>query len=200
MCVVRFAPLAGAVLSASLLLLIPSAALASGDEPATTATDSDGAPAAAPPAAPGPAAGPAATPEIARPAPASPGEERGTHLRSIPLMVTGMVFDTAGAAAVGIGAAVILAAQDCGRSRASYDGSNGWEGPIYDSGSTCVSTLLLDLIGIGIIGAGSVLLAIGIPLTVVGAKTVPDAPRVPKPSKQAGPSLQLTGGGFRGTF
>ena len=57
------------------------------------------------------------------------------------------------------GTGVVLATHDCG-----------------PQVSCSAATTLVDLAGIAAMAGGAILLAIGIPLTVVGAKSVPDVP------------------------
>lgn len=80
------------------------------------------------------------------------GEATSTRMRSVPLFVTGIVFDVIGAAGFSTGAGLLLAGGFC-------------------SNPACV---LVDLAGVAAMGASAVFLAIGIPLTVAGATSVPD--------------------------
>lgn len=83
--------------------------------------------------------------------------ETPTKMRSIPLFATGIVFDVVGAAATATGVGILAASRDCGPQLACS-----------------VSGTLIDLAGIAALAGGAVFLAIGIPLTVVGARSVPD--------------------------
>jgi hypothetical protein len=83
--------------------------------------------------------------------------ETPTKMRSVPVFVTGVVFDVVGAAALAGGTGVVLASHDCG-----------------PEVSCSVSGTVVDLIGIAAMAGGAIFLSIGIPLTVVGAKSVPD--------------------------
>ena len=83
--------------------------------------------------------------------------ETPTKMRSIPLFATGVVFDVVGAAATATGVGILAASRDCGPQLACS-----------------VSGTLIDLAGIAALAGGAVFLAIGIPLTVVGARSVPD--------------------------
>lgn len=85
--------------------------------------------------------------------------EAPTRMRSIPVFVTGVFFDVVGAAAVAGGTGVVLATHECG-----------------PQVSCSASATLLDVAGIAAMAGGAILLAVGIPLTVVGAKSVPDVP------------------------
>jgi hypothetical protein len=86
--------------------------------------------------------------------------ETPTKMRSVPLFVTGVFFDVVGAAALAGGTGVVLASHDCGPEI-----------------SCSASGTVVDLIGIAAMAGGAIFLSIGIPLTVVGAKSVPDAPK-----------------------
>ena len=85
-----------------------------------------------------------------------------TKMRSIPVFATGVFFDVVGAAAVGTGIG-FLAANPTDRC--------GYPFVASPCGAT---TALFDIVGIAAIAGGSVFLAIGIPLTVVGGRSVPD--------------------------
>lgn len=80
-----------------------------------------------------------------------------TKMRSIPVFVTGVFFDVVGATALAAGTGVVVASHDCGTQV-----------------SCSVGGTLVDLVGIAAMAGGAIFLAIGIPLTVVGAKSVPD--------------------------
>lgn len=80
-------------------------------------------------------------------------------MRSIPVFVTGVFFDVVGAAAIAGGTGVVLATHECGAR----------------VGCSAAATLV-DLAGVAAMAGGAILLAIGIPLTAVGAKSVPDVP------------------------
>jgi hypothetical protein len=83
-----------------------------------------------------------------------------THMRSIPLFITGVVFDVAGGAATAGGIGLLATGASCQSDR-------------NDRGCGAAGTLV-SLAGVAAIVGGSALLAIGIPLTVVGATSVPD--------------------------
>lgn len=91
-------------------------------------------------------------------------------MRSIPLFVTGIVLDTIGGAATAAGVGLLVASPDCARSDPST--ANGYT-VVRDYGCGLSSTLV-DLAGIGALAGGAVFLAIGIPLTVSGARSVPE--------------------------
>ena len=80
-----------------------------------------------------------------------------TKMRSIPVFVTGIFFVVVGGAAKAGGIAAIAATPDC---RAQIGCS--------------VGGTLVDVVGVAAIAAGAIFLSIGIPLTIVGGKTVPD--------------------------
>jgi hypothetical protein len=97
-----------------------------------------------------------------------------TRMRSIPLFVTGIVLDVAGGAGVAAGAGLIAAGNDCTGTAAGCG----------------VANAVLDIAGIGALAGGAVLLAIGIPLTAVGAASVPDVK-----SSSAVPKVRVSGTG-----
>src|SRR4051794_31050626 len=82
-----------------------------------------------------------------------------TKMRSVPVFVTGVVLDVVGAAAFAGGTGVVLATHDCGTQISCSAGGT-----------------LIDIAGVAAMAGGAILLAIGIPLTVVGATSVPDMP------------------------
>ena len=104
-------------------------------------------------------------------------------MRSIPLFVTGVVLDVAGGAAVAGGAGLIAASSHCG--------------PDATRGGCAVAGTMLDIAGVAALVGGAVILAIGIPLTVVGATSVPDVK-----SGAAPPRVRIGGRGglLSGTF
>jgi hypothetical protein len=104
-----------------------------------------------------------------------------THMRSIPLFVTGVVFDVAGGAATAAGVGLLATAGSCRDER-------------NDSGCG-VAGALVGLAGVAALVGGAVLLAIGIPLTVVGATSVPDAK-----AARSTPGVHLGGSGLAVTF
>lgn len=82
-----------------------------------------------------------------------------TKMRSAPVFVTGVFFDVVGAAALAAGTGIVVAGHEC------------------DPSVSCsVGGTLVDLVGIAAMAGGAIFLAIGIPLTVVGATSVPDLP------------------------
>lgn len=97
-------------------------------------------------------------------------EPVSTHMRSIPVFVTGIVFDVIGGAATAAGVGLLVASPDCRRSEPTT--ANGYTA-FADYGCG-VSSTLVDLAGIGALTGGAIFLAIGIPLTVSGARSVPD--------------------------
>ncbi|MDB4937008.1 MAG: hypothetical protein JWP87_3980 [Labilithrix sp.] len=117
----------------------------------------------------------------ARASESAPPPQGGTHMRSIPLFVTGVVFDVAGGAATAGGIGLLAAgASSCHRDT--------------DAGCATAGTLI-SLAGVVAIVGGSALLAIGIPLTVVGATAVPDAK-----ASRSSPRVRLGGSGLALTF
>jgi len=80
-----------------------------------------------------------------------------TKMRSIPVFATGIFFDVVGAAAFAGGVGVVLASHDCGTQI-----------------SCSAAGTVVDLVGIAAMAGGAIFLAIGIPLTIVGGRTVPD--------------------------
>jgi hypothetical protein len=104
---------------------------------------------------------PCVTPCVTEPAPTP------MKMRSIPVFATGIFFDVIGGAATAGGLGVILASHDCG-----------------PQVSCSVAGTLVDLVGIAAIAGGAIFLSIGIPLTIVGGKSVPDV-------KKTGPSSPL---------
>lgn len=90
-----------------------------------------------------------------------------TRMRSIPVFVTGIVFDVIGGAATAAGVGLLVASPDCPKSASTvYAG--------YANVGCSMSSTLVDLAGIGALTGGAIFLAIGIPLTVSGARSVPD--------------------------
>lgn len=91
------------------------------------------------------------------------GPPATTHMRSVPLFITGVFFDVLGGAATAGGVGLLVAGSSC---------------PDTEGGRTSVGcgigAILLDIAGVAALVGGGVLLAIGIPLTVVGATSVPD--------------------------
>jgi hypothetical protein len=85
--------------------------------------------------------------------------EAPTKMRSIPVFATGVFFDVLGGAALATGTGVVLASHDCGTQV-----------------NCSAAGTLVDLAGIAVMAGGAILLAIGVPLTVVGARSVPDVP------------------------
>jgi hypothetical protein len=115
------------------------------------------------------------TPALAAPVEAAPAcpSAPPTEIRSTPVLVTGMFFDVIGAAALVGGTSVIVASHDCGA----------------DELACSASGTIVDLGGIAVATGGAIFLAIGIPLTVVGAQSVPVAadPKVdPKVARSRG--------------
>ena len=82
-----------------------------------------------------------------------------TKMRSVPVFVTGVVFDVVGAAAAAAGVGIVVASHDCG-----------------PCACCAVTGTVVDLVGIAAMAGGAIFLAIGIPLTAVGATSVPDLP------------------------
>lgn len=93
-----------------------------------------------------------------------------TRMRSIPVFVTGIFFDVIGGAATAAGVGLLVASPDCKRN--DYSTANGYTA-LRDYGCG-VSSTILDLAGIGALAGGAIFLAIGIPLTVSGGRSVPD--------------------------
>jgi len=83
-------------------------------------------------------------------------------MRSIPLFVTGVFFDVLAGAAFGSGLGLVIAAGDVD---GCDSGRNGFCG---------VSRGLVVLGGAGLLAIGGAFAGIGVPLTVAGAKSVPD--------------------------
>lgn len=98
-----------------------------------------------------------AEPSCVTPCVAEQPEPQPTKMRSIPVFATGVFFDVVGAAAFAGGTGLVLASHDCG-----------------PQVSCSVSGTLVDLAGVAAMAGGAIFLAIGIPLTVVGATSVPD--------------------------
>lgn len=116
-----------------------------------------------------------------------------TRMRSIPVFVTGIVFDVIGGAATAAGVGLLVASPDCNRSSTST--TNGYTA-FRDYGCG-VSSTLVDLAGIGALTGGAIFLAIGIPLTVSGARSVPD---VEKASAVPTVRVGATGGSLTWKF
>lgn len=116
-----------------------------------------------------------------------------TRMRSIPVFVTGVVFDVIGGAATAAGVGLLVASPDCNR----YDAStaNGYS-VLRDYGCG-VSSTIIDLAGIGALAGGAIFLAIGIPLTASGARSVPD---VEKASAIPAVRVGATGGSLTWKF
>lgn len=109
--------------------------------------------------------------------------QRPTRMRSVPVFVTGVVLDALGAAATAFGTGLlVVATDDC-----ALD-------PDFHSGDACrMARGIVAVAGVGALSVGAVLLGIGVPLTVAGAKSVPVET---KSAKAARPRLRLSGAGI----